>query len=431
MTIASPIPKSPRSEAQRRSGRQIVAASVGNVVEWYDWYTYSFLAVFFSAQIFHTDDKVASLLSSFAVFAVGFFMRPVGGLVLGSLADKLGRKNILTLTILLMGASSLLIAIVPTYAQVGVLSPILLVLARLIGGFSVGGEFAANSTFLVESAPPGRRGLFASFQYVSTTIGQLIASGFAAILAVSLSSADLTSWGWRLPFVLGAVLSLVGLVIRRTASETTAVPEKKQDRPKLFEAIIHHPKASLLICGVTIAGTIAYYTWTTYLPTYAQQNGGVDPAKALLVSTIALIFFALIQPVFGILSDRVGRKPLLLAFSGIFALGIVPALAYVRSGPSFAGLLLLTLAGMVVVTGYTSIGVAVNAELFPARVRAAGIGFPYSLTVAAFGGTAPFMGTLFKDVGRPELFGWYAAALAVVSFIVYLRMAETARKELD
>ena len=420
-----------RSEAQRHAPRQVIAASIGNAVEWYDWYTYSFLAIFFSTQVFPQSDPVASLLDAFVVFAASFLLRPIGGLVIGSVADRIGRKNTLTATILLMGLGSLIVGLTPTFDAAGFLSPVVLILGRVISGLAVGGEFAANTTFLVESAPPGRRGFFSSFQYVSTTIGQLIASGLAAVLTASLGQGGMESFGWRIPFLGGAVLALVGLVIRRSAFETSEPDAAPADRPKLFEALLRYPRQSLLLVGVTVAGTIAYYSWTTYLPTYAQQNGDVDPTTALSVSTIGLVFFTLIQPLAGALSDRIGRKPLLIGFAAVFAVGIVPALAVVRSGPPFAVLLAVTLVGMLVLSGFTSISAAVNAELFPARVRAAGIGFPYSLTVALFGGTAPAIGTLFQRNGVPEAFGWYAAGLAVVSLVVYLFLPETGRKPLD
>ncbi|MGI5130846.1 MFS transporter [Pseudonocardia sp. CA-107938] len=415
----------------RRPGRQLVAASIGNAVEWYDWYAYTFLAVYFSTQIFpNTADPVQGLLNAFAVFAVGFFMRPVGGLLLGWVADRVGRRNALTLTILLMGGGSLLMAVLPTYAQVGALSPILLVVARLVQGLSIGGEFAASTTFLVESAPPGRRGLFSSFQYVSTTIGQLIASGLSAVLASTLAKPDMTAWGWRIPFVVGAVIALVGFWIRRTADETHPAQEQLAagNRPPLFAALQRYPRQSLLIVGVTIAGTITYYTWTTYVPTYAQLNGGLDPATTLVVGTIALAVFAVLQPLGGMLSDRYGRKPLLLGFAGGFALLVIPLLAAMTS---FTGMLLAQVAGMVLLTGYTSIAAALNAEIVPGEVRASGIGFPYSLTVALFGGTAPYLATLLKDLGHPEWFLYYVVLLSVLGFVVYLRLPETAHRPLD
>ncbi|WP_030988152.1 MFS transporter [Streptomyces sp. NRRL S-1813] len=411
--------------------RQLAAASIGNAVEWYDWYAYSFLAVYFAGQIFPegAGNSLVPLLSTFAVFAVGFFMRPVGGLLMGAVADRRGRRTALTLTILLMGGGSLLVALTPTYAATGVLAPLTLVVARLVQGLSVGGEFAASTTFLVESAGPGRRGLFSSFQYVSTTAGQLLASGTAALLAALLNEQQMGEWGWRVAFLVGALLSLLGLWIRRGAQETRSSEQQAADRPGIFEALRRHPRQSLLICGITAGGTIAYYTWTTYLPTYAQVNAGFDKGDSLTVGTLSLAFFALLQPLGGMLSDRIGRKPLLLGFSLGFAVLAVPLLHLVTD--SFASLLLVQCAGMVLLTGYTAIAAAVNAEVFPARVRAAGIGFPYSLTVALFGGTAPYVGTWFKQAGHADLFPWYVSALCLVSFLVYLTLPETSRQKLE
>ncbi|TJZ59346.1 MFS transporter [Streptomyces piniterrae] len=411
--------------------RQLAAASVGNAVEWYDWYAYSFLAVYFAEQVFPkgTGDSMVPLLSSFAVFAVGFFMRPIGGLLMGAIADRRGRRAALTLTILLMGGGSLLVAVTPSYAATGLLAPVVLVIARLVQGLSVGGEFAASTTFLVESAGPGRRGLFSSFQYVSTTIGQLLASGTAALLAALLSERQMGEWGWRVAFLVGALLSLVGLWVRRGAQETRSEVDRTAARPGLFEALRRYPRQSLLICGITAGGTIAYYTWTTYLPTFAQVNAGFDKGDSLTVGTLSLVFFALLQPLGGLLSDRIGRKPLLLGFALGFAVLAVPLLHLVTD--AFLSLLLVQCAGMVLLTGYTAVAAAVNAEVFPARVRAAGIGFPYSLTVALFGGTAPYVGTWFKQAGHADLFPWYVAVLCLVSFCVYLTLPETSRQKLD
>ncbi|MFE7318357.1 MFS transporter [Streptomyces sp. NPDC057555] len=413
--------------------RQLAAASIGNAVEWYDWYAYSFLAVYFADQVFPkgAGNSLVPLLSTFAVFAVGFFMRPIGGLLMGAVADRRGRRAALTVTILMMGAGSLLVALTPTYATTGLLAPVVLVIARLVQGVSVGGEFAASSIFLVESAGPGRRGLFSSFMYVSTTLGQLLASGIGALLAAALTEDQMGRWGWRIAFLVGALLSLIGLWIRRGAQETLDLARDGEPaaRPGLFEALRRYPRQSLLICGITAGSTLAYYTWTSYLPTYAQVNAGFDKGDALIVSTLSLAFFALLQPLGGLLSDRVGRKPLLLTFALGFAVTAVPLLHLVTD--AFFSLLLVQCAGMVLLTGYTSIAAVVNAELFPARVRAAGIGFPYSLTVALFGGTAPYIGTWFKQAGHADLFPWYVAVLCLVSFVVYLVLPETARKPLE
>ncbi|MFE7275497.1 MFS transporter [Streptomyces sp. NPDC057623] len=414
-----------------RPVRQLLAASVGNAVEWYDWYAYTFLATYIAAEVFpkSADNSLVPLLSTFAVFAVGFFMRPVGGLLMGAIADRRGRRSALTVTILLMGGSSLLVGLTPAYETAGVLAPVVLVLARLLQGLSVGGEFAASTTFLVESAGPGRRGLFSSFQYVSTTVGQLVASGIATLLVDTLNDGQMNGWGWRVPFVLGAVLSLVGFWIRQGAEETRSTEQRQAPRPGLLEALRRHPRQSLLICGITAGGTIAYYTWTSYLPTYAELNAGIEKSDALLAGTISLAFFALLQPLGGLLSDRFGRRPLLLFFGLGFTLLTVPLLHALHD--SFAVLLLVQCAGMVLLTGFTSVSAAVNAEVFPPRVRAAGIGFPYSLTVAMFGGTAPYVGTLFKELGHADLFPWYVAALCLCSSLVYLRLPETAHKPLQ
>ncbi|MFI6501393.1 MFS transporter [Nonomuraea typhae] len=409
----------PRSRA-----RQLVAASIGNVVEWYDWYAYAALTTYFSVQIFPkvADNPLVSLLAAWGVFAVGFFMRPLGGLLVGSFADRFGRKAAMTFTIVLMGAGSLLLAITPTYEAAGVLAPVIFTLGRLIQGLSVGGEFAAATTFLVESAGPGRRGLFSSFQYVSTTIGQLLALGLAAGLGGMLATADMNSWGWRIPFVIGAVLSLVGLWIRKGADETSHVAQEIQEgktqRPGLFDFLRHYPKQAALIVGITVAGTVAYYTWTTFLPNYAQITVKFDKAESQLVGTISLVFFMILQPLLGMLSDRIGRRPMLITFGVAFTLLPVPLLGMLND--SFASLLLIQGLGMIFLGGFTAVSAAVNSELFPTHVRAAGAGFPYSLTVALFGGTAPLIGTAFTNAGNPGLFPWYMSALALISTLVYV-----------
>jgi MFS transporter, MHS family, alpha-ketoglutarate permease len=427
----APTPHPDRLVPRRHPLRQLAAASVGNAAEWYDWYAYSYLALYFADRIFPKGaaNSLVPLLSAFAVFAVGFFMRPVGGLLLGIVADRRGRRAALTVTILMMGGGSLLVAVTPTYAAAGVLAPVVLVIARLIQGLSVGGEFAAATTFLVESAGPGRRGFFSSFQYVSTAIGQLISAGIAALLAHELTHGQMSAWGWRIPFAFGAVISLVGFWIRRGAAETRSEEMRSAPRPGLFEGLRRHPRESLLICGITVGGTIAYYTWTTYLPTYADVNVGFDKGDALTIGTISLAFFAVLQPLGGMLSDRIGRKPLLLGFAVGFAVLAVPLLHLITK--SFVSLLLVSCAGMVLLTGYTAIAAAVNAEVFPARVRAAGIGFPYSLTVALFGGTAPYVGTWLKQAGHADWFPWYVAVLCLVSACVYLALPETARRPLE
>jgi len=414
--------------------RQVLAASSGNVVEWYDWLIYSYLSVYFADQVFpDSGNRLVPILATFAIFAVGFVMRPVGGLVLGVYADRMGRRAAMVLTVTIMGAGQVLMTALPTYEQVGLLSPVLLLIIRLGQGFAVGGEFAISSVFLVESAPAGARGLYSSYSYVGSNLGQLLAAGAAALMSNLVSEDGMHDWGWRVPFAVGAVACLVGIWIRRGTVETHADVDRMASgevgRPHLFEFLRRHPRQAVTIVGMTVGPTVAFYTWAVYLPTYANITTGYDPARALTVSTLALVVFTVIQPVAGVLSDRIGRKPLLVGSALGFAVLTVPLLAML--GTSFWNLMIITLIGMVFLTGYTAVAAAAMVELFPARVRTAGIGFPYSLTVAAFGGTAPFLATLLVESGRAGLFGWYVAATALISAVVFIRMPETRDRDID
>lgn len=419
---------------QRRTyrTRQLVAASVGNAVEWFDWYVYSMLAVFFAGQFFpdSSENSLVPLLSTMAIFAVGFFARPIGGLIIGALSDRFGRRSAMSVTIVGMGLGSLIIGLAPTYAQAGIVAPALLLIARVLQGISAGGEYAAGSAFLIESAPAGRRGLFSSFFYISATSANLAAIGVAALLANALDSASMTSWGWRIPFLLGSLAAVVGWWVRTHAEETLAegTAAHGAPRPPIFESFARHPKASLQVIGLTAAPALVFYVWTAYLPTYASLTVGADPKRGLLSGAIALSVFLILQPVFGALSDRVGRRPLLLVFGGFFIVATVPLLASLRD--SLASLLLVQVIGLVFLACWSSISAAVAAELFPARLRASGIGFPYALAVAVFGGTGPYVATWLVDAGHADSFGWYIVAIAVLSTGVYLRLPETARRPL-
>jgi len=411
-------------------GRQLVSASIGNMVEWFDWYAYSTLAVYLSAQFFPKGDtsSLVPLLSTLAVFAVGFVARPLGGLVIGVLADRVGRRRALGGTILGMGAGSLLIAASPTYAQVGVIAPLLLLVARIVQGVSAGGEYAASSAFLIESAPQRRRGLFSSFFYISATSALLAAIGISALLARTLDTGAMASWGWRIPFLIGAAGSVAGFWIRRHASETLNVKASGTERVGAFEVFRTHPKQALQLFWITAAPAVIFYMWTSYLPTYANITVGFDLEDGLVVGTISLTVFLLLQPVFGALSDRVGRKPLMLGFGLFFVVATVPLLRSLQG--SAGSLLFVQVTGLVALAGFTSISSAVVCELFPTRLRTSGIGFSYALAVALFGGTGPYLATYLVDVGHPSAFGWYVAALAAISTLFYWRLPETAHREL-
>ncbi len=414
--------------------RQLAAATVGNIVEWYDWYVYSMLALYFSSQFFpKTSDPVVPLLSAMAIFAVGFFMRPLGGLLGGMVADRLGRKKALTATVMLMGVGSLMVAVAPTYDQVGVLSPVVLVLARLLQGLSTGGEFAASSTFLVESAPEGRRGFFSSFLYIGATLGNVVAIASVALLVAGLPDDAMHEWGWRVPFAIGTLGAVAGLFIRRFAEETLKVEDTadpafptgraKAARPSAFEFMRTHPKECLLVFGINAAPTLFFYVFSSYLPTYAHITVGFDMKNALFVGLISLSYFAVLQPLMGILSDRIGRKPLLLAFGGGFTVLTIPLLNALQN--SFLSLLLVQMAALTLLACYTSITSAVMCELFPARIRAAGIGLPYALGVALVGGTGPYVATWLADAKMIDAFGWYLTILAALTTAVFLRLKES------
>ncbi|WP_405836759.1 MFS transporter [Streptomyces platensis] len=424
MTTTAPTAAHPAATPPAGPLTQLLAANAGNLAEWYDWLAYAYLSVYFADQIFPPDsDPAVHALSSFGVFAVGFAARPVGGLLFGALSDRRGRRTAMTSAITLMGFGQLAMAVLPTYDQVGIAAPFALVFVRLAQGLSVGGEFAVSAVFSVELAPAHRRGLYSSLSYVSANLGQLLAAGIAALLAALLSTDAMRAWGWRAGFAIGALICVSGWWIRRDAVETQPPPGRADTRPGLFEFARTRPREALLIVGMTLGGTVTFYTWTTFLPTYAELTVGFDPGRALLVSTLALAFFTLLQPLAGLLADRIGRRPLMLAFGVGFTVLTVPLLRGITN--SFWNLFLISCAGMALLTGYTAVSAAAMAELFPARVRTSGIGLPYAATVAAFGGTAPYLATALIDRDHADWFGWYTTALVLVSTVVYACMRET------
>lgn len=435
----STVPTSGASEVVIRPtnrGRQLLAATVGNAVEWFDWYIYAILAAYFAGQFFpsDTEDSLVPLMSTLAIFAVGFLSRPIGGLVIGVLADRFGRRVTLTWTIVGMGGGSLLIAVAPTYEQVGILAPAILLLARLLQGISAGGEYAAVSAFLIESAPNGRRGLFSSFAYISSVSANLAAVGIAALLANLLSSEDMAAWGWRIAFAIGAVGAGVGLWVRRNAEETLNIEAVEADGPArervgMFDFFREHPKQAAQIFGLFAAPAVVFYFWTAYLPTYASITVGFDLDKALLVSVASLTVFLVLQPIFGMLSDRVGRRPLMFGFGIFFLVATVPLLGSIDE--SVGSLLFVQTTGLIFIALWSSISSAVACELFPARLRSSGIGFPYAMSVAIFGGTAPYLATYLANAGHAPAFAWYIVALSAIALVVYIKVPETAHRPLD
>jgi MHS family alpha-ketoglutarate permease-like MFS transporter len=417
--------------AQRKA---IVAGSVGNTVEWVDWAVYATLAPIFASQFFPPGDETAALLSTLAVFAVGFVMRPVGGALLGAYADRHGRKKGLTLTIGLMAAAAFVIAITPTYEAIGIAAPLILLLARLVQGFSAGGEFGSSSSFLVESAAPRRRAFAGSWQQVSVGAGALIASFLGFVLTSTLDDASMQSWGWRIAFGIGGLLGLVGLWLRVSVEETESFRRasgegRTRGRNPIVGMLVEHPGAALRVVGITIAGTLTYYVWISYMPGYASKAIGIPLQQALLANTIAIAYFLCLLPFVALLSDRYGRKPTLLAFAIGFVVLSWPLFQLLSVG-GFWALLVVELIGVTLIAGYSANCAVVMAEQFPAEVRSTGIGLPYALAVAIFGGTAPYITTWMSANGLGGYVWLYVAVAALVGVAVYATMPETKGREL-
>ena len=414
--------------AHRHRIRNIIGGSAGNLVEWYDWYVYAAFTLYFAPVFFPAGDRTSELLSAAAVFAVGFVMRPIGAWIMGIYSDRNGRKAGLTLSVTLMCLGSLLIAVTPTYASIGALAPAILVVARMMQGLSVGGEYGASATYLSEMAGRKRRGFYSSFQYVTLISGQLIALAVLLVLQATMPEAELEAWGWRIPFAIGAVLAVVVFYIRRRLAETESFRNAQgTDKPRSsgLNLFRDHPKEAFLVMALTAGGTLAFYAYTTYMQKFLVNTSGFGRETASQVMTLALFLFMCLQPVAGALSDRVGRKPVMVTFGILGMVLTVPiftALEQVRD--PLTGFLLV-LAALVIVTGYTSINAVVKAELFPAHIRALGVALPYAIANTMFGGTAEYVALWLKDVGMERAFYWYVAGMIGVSLIVYLRMRDT------
>jgi MHS family alpha-ketoglutarate permease-like MFS transporter len=373
--------------------RSIFGGSVGNLVEWYDWYVYSAFSLYFAKSFFPPASQTAGLLNAAAVFAAGFLMRPIGGWIMGRYADRRGRRAALTASVLLMCAGSLMIAVTPGYARIGAAAPALLVAARLLQGLSVGGEYGASATYLSEMAGARRRGFYSSFQYVTLIMGQLLALGVLLVLQRLLTTPQLEAWGWRIPFAIGALCAVVALWLRRGLDETAA-----------FRAAPAAPRAAVRARGNT-AG------WTA-------------PAATRVVALV-LVVYMLAQPLVGLLSDRVGRRPVLIAFGVLGTLGTVPVLTALGGTRSEPRAFALLLAALLAVSGYTAVNAVVKAELFPTEIRALGVGLPYAVAVSLFGGTAEYLALWARSAGHEEWYYWYVTLCVAASLAVYVGMPET------
>jgi MHS family alpha-ketoglutarate permease-like MFS transporter len=415
------------STPHRLPVRTLVAASIGNAIEWYDWTIYATFSIFFATQIFPAENEALALISTLATYALAFFFRPLGGWLLGRFADLRGRRTAMLLTILLMACGSLAIGLLPTFTMVGWLAPVLLLLARIAQGMSLGGEVSNASAYLAEIAPAERRGRYSSFFYISTGSAVLIASLLGALLTATLDQQQLASYGWRIPFIVGGVLGFVGLWLRRAMPETDQFEENKTKaealRHPLMTTLREHPKAVGQLIGFTLLSTLCYYTFFSALTPFAVRSRGADPNEVFVALSIATALFVLLQYPMGVVSDRFGRKPQLLVWSAATAVLIVPLSTLI--GPGLGNLLVVFCVGLGLYTMMTSIAPAVMSELFPTELRGLGIGAWYNLTVAVFGGTAPLVIQSLSSAGLAEAFFWYVAAGAAIAFLVILSLRES------
>ncbi|MFJ3045502.1 MFS family transporter [Herbaspirillum chlorophenolicum] len=405
----------------------ILGASSGNLVEWFDFYVYSFCAIYFAPAFFPKGDPTSQLLNTAGVFAAGFLMRPIGGWLFGRIADKHGRKTSMLISVLMMCGGSLALAVMPTYAVIGAWAPALLLLARLLQGLSVGGEYGTSATYMSEVAPNGRRGFFASFQYVTLIGGQLLAVLVLFGMQQWLSKEELMDWGWRVPFALGAMGALVAMYLRSSLAETASSDVRKKKDAGTLKGLLQHKRAFINVVGFTAGGSLMFYTFTTYMQKYLVNTAGMDPKLASGVMTGALFVYMILQPVFGAISDKIGRRNSMLCFAFLGMVCTFPILHLLKdvSSPYVAfGLAVLALT---IISFYTSIGGLIKAEMFPAEVRALGVGLSYAVGNAIFGGSAEFVALSLKSAGVESMFYWYVSAMCLVALIVSVRMPDPQR----
>jgi len=422
----APIAGSDEAADRRRRIFAIVGASSGNLVEWYDFYAYAFTSIYFASAFFPSGDTTSQLLSTAGIFAAGFLMRPLGGWLFGWIADTHGRRTSMIISVLMMCAGSLTIALMPTYASVGALAPALLLVVRLAQGLSVGGEYGTAATYMSEVAVRGRRGFYSSFQYVTLIGGQLLALLVLAILQLLMTNDELKSWGWRIPFLIGAVAAIVALYLRRSLAETASQKAMhSKEAGSVIELIRRHPRAVMIVLAFTMGGSLYFYTFTTYMQKYLVNTAQMDARAVTFVMTVALIIYMLLQPVFGALSDRIGRRNNMILFTALGALTVVPILFALGGVASPAMALLLVLLALAIASFYTSISGVVKAELFPPELRALGVGLTYAVANALFGGTAEYVALWLKQAAHESWFAWYVAGIVAIGFAASLIMPDT------
>ncbi|HLZ06650.1 MAG TPA: MFS transporter [Bradyrhizobium sp.] len=420
----------PGARPAAMSHKALWAAAIGNLLEWYDFGVYAYLASAIAAKFFPGSDPTASLLASFAAFGVGFLARPLGGIVIGRLGDTKGRKTALVLTIFLMALGTVGLGLLPSYDSIGVWAPILLVILRLVQGLAAGGEWGTSTAFMIEWAPQDRRGFFGSFQQVSTAGGTLLGSAVAAIMTSALSSDAMLDWGWRVPFLLSVLLLAVGAYMRQSVGETPSYEASREavaDQP-----VVAGLPLGALAFGFTIFWTIAYYTLLAWMPSFTQRFAGLSASQALWSNTIGLIAMVIAVPCWGALSDKVGRRPILMASAILIGLLSYPLFSLMAGGTGLALVLPIQILFGILLALYSGAGPAAISEIFPTHLRSTWMSSGYALAVAIFGGFAPFIATWLIQVTGSPLAPTYLYLLpsAVISLLVIWSLKETAGAKL-
>lgn len=405
----------------------VAGGLIGTVVEWYDWFCYGLLVSIFAPLIFPSHSEIASILQAFAVYAVGFLIRPLGAIILSPLGDKLGRRWLMAWSVVTMGIASLIVAVVPTFSAVGLFSPIILLLARLLQGLSAAGEFQSGSSYLLENAPRGKRGVLSGLFNGAAGVAILLATISSNVVTGVIPEPALSAWGWRLPFVLGALLSAFGLYLRFGVPESHAfagIAQEQKVAPAPMRTVLRtYPKQLLQIAAVQFV-CVPYYLWSTFVPTYANMVSGIPLNRALTGNTIGLVLYLIALPTAGRLADRYGRKPLLFIGSVGLAVLVYPCFLLLHN-PTFAAYLAANIIGWLLLATIEALTPTLGVELLPPRVRVSGIGFSYQLVTAVLGGTAPLLASWFISIGHPTLIAGYVALIMVVTTLIFLTLPET------
>jgi MHS family proline/betaine transporter-like MFS transporter len=420
----------------RTRRRAIISCAIGNFVELFDFLIFGLFAAQIAATFFPRTDPVASLLATFATYGVGFVMRPVGAIVIGAYGDRKGRKSALVLTVGLMAAATALTGLVPSYATIGIAAPLLLVLCRLVQGFSTGGEWGGAAAFLVEFAPPGKRGLIGSIHQVSVGLALIAGLLSAALLNSWLDKESMIAWGWRIPFLLGFALAPVGLYLRARVAESPAfsrtVERKQVATNPVAEAFTRHPLPVLAAFGLAAVGTVGNYTFNIFMPSYAVSQLKIASSTSFTSGTIAAIVLTVLTPVAGALSDKVGRKPLLLVPAIGYGVLAYPLFTYLVGSPNGTALMIVQVIANVLLACLAGPLCAVLSEFFPTKVRFTALSIGYGLSVTIFGGFAPFIATyLIGQTGSPIAPAYFVMFAAIISTITIFLMKDRTNAPLD